>query len=459
MSSTWLDLLPQNILTLITRSISRNLCPDLCTLATLSLKVKESCCAAVNYTLEGNDPEEIDAHCDVIEDTVRTVVAFRVIDDKTRYHQLLAANTLRTATIWESTQVYEALGRGGTCQDLTMHFNDDATSPLLADLLRKLPLKRLTLSCYVHRPVKRSLSASPLVDPESDMFLAKVCPQLEYLQVTSVKDNTQSIFWKLVRHFKHLKQLDVMTRPRMSLLEHLRNIENVRILRRIKDSVYFAEQLSSSVTSFCTNEVLEEVEYGVLQACSLQELHISVRPEHIDLLKELIARFPELTQLKLNFSSYDDYTKKRKRGAEYDSYETGTMFNLVKGLSCLESLGLIGVCVDEEELVDIVKATGNQLRVFETCIKGQPEPLFDRLELILKSLLLYNRRIEALRIWESWSTSNIKQILNRKVRDFAKKRRQQREQGKRLTSLVEHMKRTTDWQHTEDINRVVRLLL
>lgn len=144
-------------------------------------------------------------------------------------------------------------------------------------------------------------------------------------------------------------------------------------------------ELNLSVRPSFAKDATEDI--VVLQKCPrLQRLGLDVSPGTELVLEEAIKKLHDVSAIKLEwpFSFVDD------------AVPSGVLLRTVQGPQNLRELYLIGVRIEQDELIDILRFLALRLRSFGTSNFGQKEPPLVRLCTLFQTAAIHNTELRDL---------------------------------------------------------------
>lgn len=462
-ASTWLDLLPHEATYVILGALCEwnhfsSPVNEACALASVSHKLRQAVQKFLNNTAVLFTEEDFTSVLTLFPHGAKNVELFTSTEDHSSLIYLLQSPELRMANNIEASETLtEALLVKKSVIYLELSVRENINADHIIVLLRDLHLKRLKLNCYVDLPAKYCLSNSYLSKPDHEHSIPALCPDLEQLDISCRRDKNNSIFFRMLPHLR-LTQTKLCGHVRESALHQLREMESVR-LSHVYQTVYNAERIGEAVTEIESFETLDAQDLEILLGCTrIEALDISVEAANIGGLLELVRGLQNLKKLRVRFNPGQHYSGKRRRGLE--SLPEGAVLNLFTSSQTLADIGIVGVKVPLEEILESMRMTGRRLQKLTADLKGQEEGMFDRMEALLDCMYKFCPRVEYTCFTECWCISSIKSQLRRKGKDYSKRRIQQKAIGQRLSVLIEGLKRRTRWREGPGrIEELVELLL
>lgn len=171
----------------------------------------------------------------------------------------------------------------------------------------------------------------------------------------------------------------------------LKAMEGVRMWEMTAGGWGWAMRLGEKVREFWSEEGMSE---GMLQG-----LGACVRLERVGLiilkggekgLVGMVRRLGELKELRVGFRGREGYVE----------VEKGCMGRAVEMGANLEEIGFWGCCIEESEVIGILRTTGRRLKGLEICVGGQREAPWERLEAVVRGCVEWNGDLRKLEVAE-----------------------------------------------------------
>lgn len=453
-----LDTLPHSLLIRIAIHLSPHGCltPHALSFAETSPRLRRAVLAAVNHSLDTPSSHDLSREAALLSSTIHTLRDLCAHSPDPAFYTLLAAPTLRHVRVFDDPAALTALTISACVESLELIIQRDASHPGILAALRALPLSTLTLYC--HAPsLRTSLAASPLADPTSPNSIPALCPDLHTFAASCTRDRSHAVFWALLPHLGALRTVTLDHAPRRKALLMLRGLQDVRIRAGVTDAVFHAERLAPAVTELCTMDALDAGDIGIVRACTrLRRLEIGVKVGEECGLPALVEGLPELEALRLDWSRAVYGTGKRRRG-KYAVVEDGVLRQVVRAAREVRKLGLVRVSMEWAEMEGLLEECGERLDELEISLKGQEEGMFERLERVLVGVGKWNRGVKRVKVSEAFGVEEVRRQMRPKGKKV--KRKEQRELGERLRWRLCVLRRKTRLESSEDLERLIGVLL
>lgn len=311
-------------------------------------------------------------------------------------------------------QIYFDAVRHASCvQDLTISVRDSRKHRMVRNLLSRLPLLRLDLSCdaFFHRNDPNGYSLDINCFFLDEQYFSTVrnvfvdsCPELESLKISCKcsEDSSHRVLLKTIEHHRKLQEVTIRDPDIPAhILQKLRKYKCVALeppqhRRSLLDT---AMSIGSSVKTLRIWEVLSLV--AVRRLADLRGLHslqLKLQAGAEEGLLNVVHQMPELQSLFISWASVGMGPSTR-----HAKVNQGTVAQIGHQVGPrMREFGLIDGCVLFEEIAEVLQIFGDGLKIFKTSIFGQDEPAADRLMNILITASKHNRGLIEIDIDDSY---------------------------------------------------------
>ena len=412
-SLMWLDALPQDVCCRIAAYITRDrydyppqfLNEDALALALTSPKQRNAMAEALDHTPDLRHADmkswlgvfEHPTYIDARDGHGNAVL------------ELLSRASLRSALIVNRGNQFKAIATGDSVADLSIHLErlTEARFITMLDTLKKLT--QLVALAIICDPDHVCAFDYNIAGRHGYQRLADACPRLTALHMICQCD-TQVDHSPVVDTFPSLKEISVSKSLPDAALPYMRSRESVILQSHRKSLCCYASEIGAAVTGIkfpkptwsnhetggrpiWMSDVTGE-EIAMLKNCPrLRELELLLHPGAEKSLPETKL----LISLQLIWSF-------ENRGFEENAWLgkplDGSFVRRKFAQPLLQKLTLVGACIRMDDLEAVLRAAGKSLEELLISIAGQPDSILDRTLGILDKVILYNDKLQEMRIVE-----------------------------------------------------------
>lgn len=458
-----LDYLPQRLLVRIAHLLSGGrLTNEALNLSESSVWVKNAVADSVDHTLVFLGGSSAAVERRLIRAVARPSAVtihrggdFAVADLRT----LFTSASLQSVHIDDDpASLTELVNASETVTKLTVDIRNDASHPLLIDMLRKLTrVTNLKLDCSA-KPAN-ALAQSPLTDVHGDArsHLGMLMPQVEKLELTCTSDRSGLLCQKMAPYFRTLRQVTLHRTPAKGAMNLLRTVDVEMHVDHI-DAVYHAERLRHNVVLFRTFARLSRVDLDVLATCTrLRDVRLTIPIGAEDAFAGMLSALPCLKRLHVWMAEADGRRKRRREG---EAGLCGIIEVLAKGGPVFEQVRFMGFVMCKHEMEGIVHAVAKNVRTFALPIERQGDDVLVRLKHLLTSLYETCDDLRQVALSEIHAGGRLKERFSRRSATAARARKKVlRQQQAEAFWAVERLHRRFPRVNVFDLRQIVDAVL
>lgn len=398
----WLDLLPPELRTRIAIHVSNGKQnEDALHLAESTPLQRSAVLSALQNKLTVSEPQHVSRWTAIFHSSIRHVCFVKHVSFPSwctpHPLSLLSAPTLHRAEISDSSHFLQAIAHSQSLRLLRICVQGGANTDLLLGTLRTLRLTELQLWC-TEKSMRRCPIREMSLVVDQPHAIAAACDGLTALRMHCYHGDP---IWELLPTFPTLRKVIVESKVPETVLPLLRRLESVQIIGA-NGTLALARQLGSVVTLLVTSEHVDAEAFSELaESCPrLSDIEFIVAEGVEEALFEAAQWMSGLRSLKLRWAEPSEWGPRGHKWnvAKFCGMNSWVMRRAVGLMPELDSLDLLYVRVEMEQLEAMLKKTGRRLKHFGTSIADQEEPPLERLSLLLNAVIAYNPELESLNL-------------------------------------------------------------
>lgn len=398
----WLDLLPSELRTRIAIHVSNGKQnEDALHLAEASPVQRAAVLSALQNKLTVSNSQHASRWTAIFRSSIRHVCFVKYVSFPPccipHPLTLLSAPTLHRAEINDSSQFLHAIAHSQSLRLLRICVQGGTNTDLLLGTLRTLRLTELQLWC-TEKSMRRCPIREMSLMVDQPNAIAAACDGLTALRMHCYHGDP---IWDLLPTFSTLRKVIVESKVPETVLPLLRRLESVQIIGA-NGTLALARQLGAVVTMLVTSEHVDATAFSDLaQSCPrLSDIEFIVAEGVEEALFAAAQQMGGLRSLKLRWAEPSQWGPRGHKWnvAKFCGMDSWATRRAVGLMPELDSLDLLFVRVEMEQLEAILRKTGKRLKHFGTSIADQDEPPLERCTLVLNAVIAYNPELELLNL-------------------------------------------------------------
>ena len=269
----------------------------------------------------------------------------------------------------------------------------------LYDVLAKLDLRQLTISCMAwHDSLHEELQFGDELPPvcETMRYLydnvtrnGPVCPNLTELNITCIKCPTEPLLYPVMQTFPHLQDLTICSLFSRKCCELLKDIPSIHIHvpgAPIHDSLWIRTCFSNDLSQLDNEHLRCKVKSILFMhngKVSVRDLTVFPMLQKLDIFITDVWGYEGPLETPCNWTYLTHLTLRSVPRKAFSNWwevidilqshrlRSGELMEVIGASPRLTHLGLHNIIVDNSELEQVLRATGNQLKSFEASLTNR----------------------------------------------------------------------------------------